>query len=50
MPFGQDEIETVFKKRFVIAAVTDRNFRDLFMEALKDSNRQGYSGCQEETI
>ena len=38
-PFGSREAETVFKKRFVIAALTDENFVKLFLETCERGNK-----------
>ncbi|MCL2538761.1 MAG: 50S ribosomal protein L7ae [Oscillospiraceae bacterium] len=35
-PFGADEMQAVFGRRIVIAALTDSNFSDLFIQALND--------------
>ena len=36
MPFSEDDIETVMKRRFVIVAINDMNFRRLFLKAFKE--------------
>ena len=36
--FDQNEIQTVLGRRFAIAAVTDRNFSDLFIKAYEDGS------------
>lgn len=36
LSYTQEDIEKVFKKRFVVAAVTDSNFKELLIKALKE--------------
>ena len=36
MTFSSEEIEKVLRRRFVVAAITDNNFKQLFMKALKE--------------
>ena len=32
----QDELEVTMKRRFAVAAITDSNFKDLFLKSLKE--------------
>ena len=36
IPYSQDDIENVMKRRFVVAAINDINFKRLFEKALKE--------------
>jgi len=36
VPFGADEMQAVFGRHIVIAALTDSHFSDLFIKALND--------------
>lgn len=48
LPFGQAEIEAVFRRRFVVAAVTDEHFRDLFLRAAEGFEEAG--GLRQEEV
>lgn len=37
--FERNEVEAVFTRYFAVAAITDVNFRDLFLRALEDGGR-----------
>jgi ribosomal protein L30E len=50
LPFGQEEIEKVFRRKFVVAAVTDEHFRDLLLKAAEGFEEAGGSRQEEADI